>query len=404
LVQVLSTHMSPPPQTTPQPPQLFGSLVSLRQPEGQQMSPVGHGGPPLQVDALLHMPPTHVSPAAQGRPHAPQFFGSVLVLVHPVAQHCSPFVQTGPPLQLGGTWHMPPRHCAPVAHAMPHMPQLFGSVSMLVQPLGQHCSTPVQTGPPAQFAGAVQLPETQVNVGGQGLAQPPQLFGSVSMSVHPVVQHCSTPVHTGPPLQDAGGVQFPPTQVLPGGQMKPHWLQLFGSVLTSVHPIAQHVASPRQLGPPLQPIVEMTQVPPWQPQLAPAGQAHATPHMPQLPGSLVVSVQPDSQQLSLPWQGAPPLHVRLVVHCPPTHCSSGLHTFVQVPQCWGDDCVLMQMLSQQLSASSQPLISHPAGGWHALAAQACPGGHAFSQPSQLFGSFTSSTQPPLQQLRPFWQA
>jgi hypothetical protein len=95
-------------------------------------------------------------------------------------------------------------------------------VSTLLQPVGQHCWTPVQTGPPLQDAGGVHIPAAQVNLGGHGLPQPPQLFGSVSMSAQPDLQHCSSPVHSGPPLHDAGGVQFPCTQVLPAGQAKPH--------------------------------------------------------------------------------------------------------------------------------------------------------------------------------------
>jgi hypothetical protein len=61
-----------------------------------------------------------------------------------------------------------------------------------------------------------------VKVAAQGALQPPQFFGSVSMSAQPEAQHCSFPVHTGPPLHDAGGVQLPPTQVSPTGHPKPH--------------------------------------------------------------------------------------------------------------------------------------------------------------------------------------
>jgi hypothetical protein len=88
--------------TTPHPPQLSLSLVSSKQPFGQQLSPVGHAGPPLHIVGGMHLPPLHVSPVGHVKAQALQLFGSVWRLVQPAAQHCSPFVQTGPPLQLGG--------------------------------------------------------------------------------------------------------------------------------------------------------------------------------------------------------------------------------------------------------------------------------------------------------------
>ena len=113
-------HMSPPPQTTPQPPQFFGSLVTSRQPLGQHVSPTGQAGPPLQLVGWVHTPPTQVSPTGQARPHWLQFFGSVCVFVQPAAQHCSPLVQSGPPLQVGGVWQVPPTHVDPGPQIVPH--------------------------------------------------------------------------------------------------------------------------------------------------------------------------------------------------------------------------------------------------------------------------------------------
>jgi hypothetical protein len=108
LVQVLSMHVLGAVHTTPQPPQLLLSLVSSKQPFGQHVSPVGQAGPPLHVVGGVHLPPLQVSPVAHAKAQALQLFGSVCRLVQPAAQHCSPFVQTGPPLQLGGVWHTPP--------------------------------------------------------------------------------------------------------------------------------------------------------------------------------------------------------------------------------------------------------------------------------------------------------
>jgi hypothetical protein len=133
-----SMQVSPVAQTLPQLPQLLGSLVVLRQPLAQQVVPPVHAGPPLQLVGVLHVPATHVSPVAQGLPQLPQFFGSVDVSVQPVAQHVSVPVQTGPPLQLGGVTQAPPLQVAPVGHTWSHPPQFLGSVSMSLQPEGQH--------------------------------------------------------------------------------------------------------------------------------------------------------------------------------------------------------------------------------------------------------------------------
>ncbi len=131
-------QVSPVAQTFPQLPQLFGSLVVLRHPLGQQVVPPVHAGPPLQLVGVLHVPPTHVSPAAHGLPQLPQFFGSVDVSVQPFAQQVSVPVQTGPPLQLGGVTQLPSVQVAPVGQTWLQPPQLFGSVSMLLHPDGQH--------------------------------------------------------------------------------------------------------------------------------------------------------------------------------------------------------------------------------------------------------------------------
>jgi hypothetical protein len=214
-VHTPSTHGSPPPQMTPHPPQLFASFVVLMQPLGQQVSTVAHAGPPLQVVGALQTPPTHALPVGQGLLQAPQLMGSVVVSVQPWPQHVSVPVQTGPPWHEGGIWQTPPRHMAPAPQALPQLPQLLVSVSMFVQPAAQHWFTPVQTGPPLQFAFGVQTPAMQVLFAGQTLPHELQLFGSVSMSVQPILQHCSSPVQTGPPSQFAGAVQLPWTHVSP---------------------------------------------------------------------------------------------------------------------------------------------------------------------------------------------
>ena len=54
--------------TTPQPPQLFGSLSRSAQPPLQMVSPVGH----------VHVAFTQASPAGQTSPHAPQLRASLI--------------------------------------------------------------------------------------------------------------------------------------------------------------------------------------------------------------------------------------------------------------------------------------------------------------------------------------
>jgi hypothetical protein len=228
---------------------LFASLTVLMQPLGQHVSTDGHAGPPLHVVGAVQRPATQVSPFGHTSLHVPQLRTSVAVFVHPWLQHVAAPVHTGPPLQEGGIWQTPPRHVAPAPHALPQPPQLFESVSMSVQPTVQHWSTPVQRGPPLHDAFGVQTPAMQLLFAGQALPHPLQLFGSVSMSVQPALQHCSRPVQTGPPAHWAGGVQLPCTQVSPALHAKPHWLQLFGSVFTSVQPFWQHSCAPLQTMP-----------------------------------------------------------------------------------------------------------------------------------------------------------
>lgn len=122
---------------------------------------------------------------------------------------------------------------------------------MSVHPVVQHCSTPLHTGPPLHDVGGWQLPAAHVKAGGQALPHPAQFCGSVWVSVHPVWQHVSMPVQAGPPLQEVVGWQFPSRQLLPEGHWKPHWLQLFGSVVVSVQPEAQQVSVRLHAGPPL---------------------------------------------------------------------------------------------------------------------------------------------------------
>lgn len=384
---VLATQVSPAAQTTPQPPQLFGSLVVLRQPAGQHVSAAGQAGPPLHVVGTLQTLATQVSPAGQALPHAPQFFVSVVVSEQPEVQQSSVPVQTGPPLQVAGAWHVPPLHVSPVAQTLPHAPQLFGSVLTSLQPLVQHWVCPVQSGPPLQLAGGVQAPVWQVKDGGQTLPQALQFFGSVSMLVQPALQHCSSPVQTGPPWHEAGGVQMPATHVSPVEHLKPHWLQLFGSVCRSLQPVPQHCWLPVQVGPPLH--VAAWQVPPTQALPVP----HVLPQNPQLFESLVRSAQkiagPALQQLR------PPGHVQVGFwQTAPTHVAPGAQELPHWPQLLGSLSMSTQPAGQHWSVPEQdgPWLQR-AGAVQTPATQVSPAGQTLSQPLQLFGSVSMSVQP-----------
>jgi hypothetical protein len=207
--------------------------------------------------------------------------------------------------------HVPPTHAAVAGQTLPQVPQLLLSVVVLAQPLVQHVCPAEQAGPPLQSTGAVQTLATQVSPEAHALPHAPQLLGSLVVSLHPVEQHCSAPVQAGPPLQVVA--HMPPLQTSPGAQETPHLPQLFGSVLTSVQPVvAQHSSVPVQAGPPLQVVEHMLFE-----QSLPGGQA--MPQPPQFCESLVVFEQPVMQHCCVAAQAGPPLQVALVVHRPITH-------------------------------------------------------------------------------------
>ena len=147
-------HELPDAHTMPQPPQLFGSVRSLT-----------HAAPHCEnpgLHAKLHILPTQVGrplvTPGQMFPHAPQFVGSVIVVVQPDGQHICPGKHGGPKPQPPGR-HIPPLHVDPGAHALPHMPQLRGSLVVSLQPVAQQLWPGPQIGPPAHPI-AMQLPPT----------------------------------------------------------------------------------------------------------------------------------------------------------------------------------------------------------------------------------------------------
>lgn len=120
-------------QTRPHMPQLFGSVSVLMQVPLQQLWPAAQADAPH-----TQRPPEHVSPIAQRRPIIPQLFGSVIVEMHwkaPIAfcTHCEPPLHAAAPPHTQPT--MPP---APEPHALavigsqarPQSPQFMNDGSL----------------------------------------------------------------------------------------------------------------------------------------------------------------------------------------------------------------------------------------------------------------------------------
>ena len=124
----------------------------------------------------------HRLPWGHAVPHLPQLFGSVMRLAHELPHFSLPLAQVRP--------HFPSLHRLPMGHFMPQPPQWAPSVCRFTQP-------PPQLVVPMGQATA-QAPFEHTLPGGQALAHAPQLRGSVSMSTHST-PHCLR-VQLGPVL------------------------------------------------------------------------------------------------------------------------------------------------------------------------------------------------------------
>jgi hypothetical protein len=253
----------PVPHVVPHPPQLVGSLVMSTQPllhpihvpppyslQLEQLRPPSAEGADAQPsDALVpphdgtQWPPAQVWPLWHWVLHWPQLLGSVwrlaqrpvtvslppphsvVPLGHDVPQ--KPPAHTPPPVQIGA--HCPLTQLWPVAHWVPHVPQLSKSLVTSVQPslhaiqvppyalqleqLGAppsgdgELAQPLDAFPPPQLGS--QLPWEQACPPGHALAQVPQLLLSLVRSTHVVgsLGHVVVPpghvVPQKPPLQTA---------------------------------------------------------------------------------------------------------------------------------------------------------------------------------------------------------
>ena len=167
-----ATQTRMPMQLLPHMLQWSASVSVSVQPSAQHVgvSPP-HAAPPptLPMSPLhTHRPPMHISPAPQLTPQPPQLFSSVAVSTQPSpAQHVSPAPQAAPPSQRQAE----PMQVSPLSQVTPQPPQLLASVAVLTQPPGQQLSMPEQAGPPAQRH---EVP-LQVSPVSQVTPQPPQL-------------------------------------------------------------------------------------------------------------------------------------------------------------------------------------------------------------------------------------
>jgi hypothetical protein len=334
-------------------------------------------------------PFTQVWPAAQALPHMPQS----------VFDDCRSAQTPEQSIVFAGHWHVEFVHTKLPPHVCAQNPQLSLSFVRFTQdaphfaspvaqfaahiPLLQTCAGPHRLPQPPQFApselrsaqtpgpppipipppmhaispvGQLHVPPEQVAPLGHTLPQPPQSRLFVCVSTHaPAMPHDVSPV--GHPV-----VQLPPTHWLPGPQRFPHIPQLRGSVVVSVHA-------------PLQLVVPAPQVHMLLTQLAPAG--HTLPQLPQSLGSDVVSTHALLQLV------CPVAHD--VVHAPLEQTCPLPQTLPHAPQLFGSPCVFVQTPLHRW-----PLLKHV----HVPIVHVVPPLQTVPQAPQLALSVCSSTHAP----------
>jgi hypothetical protein len=232
----------------------------------------------------MHMPALHVEPAPQRVPHMPQLRGSVCVLVHVVPPHIvMPVPHT----------HTPETHDAPMPHARPHAPQLLASLETSAQPPFMQRIAP---------APHVHMPIAHVPPGPHETAQEPQCAGSVASEAQVV------PQATWP----AGHMHAPIAQGVPAGHAWPHIPQFDVLLCRST-----------QL--PLHTVFGAMQLPLHVPDVQLWPGAHARLQPPQLAGSAARSTHAPPQTTSaaghMPSVGA--LSMRIALSSVPPPPSSG---------------------------------------------------------------------------------
>ncbi|GAC1351462.1 MAG: hypothetical protein NVSMB1_04730 [Polyangiales bacterium] len=226
-----------------------------------------------------------------------------------------------------------------VGQGVAHAPQFAGSVAVLVQV----ADTPQHDSGGAQVHGVLHIPAMQLPVA-QTLPHAPQLLGSLRMSMHEVVPEAS-PQHFFPDGQPVVvhpiAVHVPPAQAWPGPHLLPQAPQLSGSL--SVEASQPSATTPLQSANPFAqaPIRHVLAL---QSGVACGRFGHVAPHLPQLLTSSLRLRHNEPQQAS-PGAHAAPMP-QLPAQSPPLHVSPGAQRLGHDPQCAG----LVARLTSQPSA------------------------------------------------------
>ena len=355
-VHVLFTQVRLPPQFAPQKPQFPLLLVRSTQLLPHCAWPERH--------VMTHVPMEHrgVAPG-QRNPHVLQF----VLLCWRSTQRPRPM--NAPPAHCvfpAAQVHVPSTQVEPTSHATPHAPQLAALVlrstqvvAIIIMPIGPRAGAVQAVRPPVPQP-AAHAPFWQVVFGPQRIPHAPQLASSAFVFVQVVPHRVSPPPH----------VQMPLTQLPPMAHCLLQALQLMLSVVRSTQAPLQLVSD----WPASVPVHVVTHAPLLQ--TCPA--AHATPHPPQLSGSLCTAVH------------APPLHAIPPFghsHWPATHCRPAAQRALHPPQF---------ALSLWTSMHAPLHSTLPFGQTHVPAVQDWPGAHFAPHAPQLFGSATTERQVPLQ--------
>jgi hypothetical protein len=372
------------PQNIPQPPQLLGSLLSSTHWLKQFWSGPGqtmplHTSPPPGC-GKQHPPAwQRFAPAGQALPQPPQLARSFWVSMHLVPQHVLPAGQ--PVIWQFTCWQVPAMHDAPAAQALPQVPQFFGSVLVLTSQPSPTCLS--QSAKPALHALMWQALARQAVLplvtGPHTVPQAPQLFESLAVFAQVTPQQVWLDGQA-PPLPQAP-TQTPPEHDSPTPQALPQPPQLAGSVCVSISQPSK-VAPSQSAKPPSQ--APITQVEAAQSAVACGNGPQTMPQPPQSRGFVASSTQSGSQQVRPALHEAPPPQK-------PTH-SKFEHTSPLGHWLFAVHCTHTCVSSRQcgLGAAQSASVLQPTGAGTHL----CVVGSQASPAGQLSGEVVQPPEPP----------
>jgi hypothetical protein len=338
-----------------------------------------------------HVPLVHAPPPGHAVPQAPQLRLLFWRFTH-AFPHC-----VSPPAVLHVPVHTPAVQSVPAWHRFRQPPQLFGSLCVSVQVVPQSVSAP-----------QVHAAFTHDAPDGHDLLHPPQFAGSSWMSTQALLQSVSAPASESQDVAHAPSTQNapPPSIAL---QTLPQPPQLFGSLCVAVQTPLQRVPSLAHRQVPAWQVVPLPQRMPQPPQLelsvcsstqapshcsSPLGQRHWPPwHVVPLPQTLPHA--PQSLSLLDTSTHAPEQYDSIApasagqVHLPAEHVAPSVQTLPQAPQLCGSDCSLTQAFAQFVRGDVHTSV-------HVPFEQTSPAAQALLQAPQSFGFDARSTHVPLQ--------